>query len=199
MGQTLERLTSAARAAFPDHEIKFLRDHDACKAALDWLAAGQFPSLEAAWQVCQRGDWMLWLLYETNALDDATWRHLAVDFAEQVRHLMADERSVNALDVARRYADGQATREELAAARAAARAAAGAAAWAAARAAAWAAAWDAARAAAWDAARAAAWAAAGAAAGAKQADLIRARVPHAPTIAANIHAAAGSRSNPTPT
>jgi hypothetical protein len=75
-----------------------------------------------------------------------------------------DERSWAAVTAARRFADGEISREELAAAWAAAGAAAGAAArdaaWAAARAAAWAAAWDAARA----AARDAAWAAAGAAA-----------------------------------
>jgi hypothetical protein len=159
----------------PKHEVEFLTAHGACAEALDWLAAGQFPSLDAAWQACEREDWMLWLLHEASALDDATWRHLAVDFAEQVKHLMTDERSLNALAVARRFADGQATRQELAAARDAAWAAAGAAARAAARDAAWDAAWAAAWAAAWDAARDAA--------GAAQADLIRARVPHAPMIA----------------
>ena len=194
-----------SKLELPRHEAKFLAEHSACGKAQAWLADGQYPSLEAAWQVCERGDWMLWLLQGTNALDAATWRHLAVDFAEQVRHLMTDERSRAALDVARRFADGQATREELAAAwaaaRAAARDAAGEAAWEAARAAArdaaraaaWAAAWDAAWAAAWAAAEAAArdvardvaWDAAWDAAEAKQANLIRARVPHAPTIAAN--------------
>ena len=62
---------------------------------------------------------------------------------------MTDERSLNALDVAERYADGLANNEELDAAWDAARAAA----WDAVRAAAWDAAWDAARAAARDAAR----------------------------------------------
>ena len=57
---------------------------------------------------------------------------------------MTDERSLNALDVAERYADGLANNEELDAAWDAARAAA----WDAARDAAWDAAWDAARAAA---------------------------------------------------
>jgi len=83
-----------------------------------------------------------------------------------------DNRPRKAIEIARRFANGEATKNELAAARAAAWAAAGAAAWAAARAAAWdaaeaaawAAAWDAAGAAAWAAAGAAAWAAAGAAA-----------------------------------
>ena len=119
-------------------------------------------------------------ILDSNGLDDALWCLLAVDgqdriirlyavwCANQVRHLMTDSRSVNALVVAEKYANGLANEEELAAARDAARAAAwdGDAAWGAARAAAWgaarAAAWDgdAARDAAWDAARDAALAAA---------------------------------------
>ena len=109
----------------------------------------------------------------SNGLDDALWccraepqyakewRLYAVWCARQVQHLMTDPRSLAALDVAERYANGKATADDLAAAWAAAwdaaRAAARAAEWAAAWAAAGAAAWDAARAAAraaeWDAAR----------------------------------------------
>ena len=87
--------------------------------------------------------------------NDRIARLYACDCAERVLHIADDERCNNAVEVARRYASGEATRKELAAA------------WEAARAAAWdaagAAAWDArsaARDAAWDAARAA-WAAAG--------------------------------------
>ena len=114
---------------------------------------------------------------DSNGLDDALWcmrampehdRHwrlYAVWCARQVQHLMADRRSIAALDVAERHARGDATDAELAAARAAAGAAAWAAGWDAAAAAAWAAgdAGDAALDAAWaagDAARAAAGAAA---------------------------------------
>ena len=125
-------------------------------------------------------------ILESNGLDDALWslrcvegrdreiRLFAVWCARQVQHMMTDPRSVAALDVAERFAQGLATAEELDAAQAAAldalaaasdalaaasdaRAAALAAARAAARAAAWAA-----RDAAWaasDAAWAAAWAA----------------------------------------
>ena len=86
---------------------------------------------------------------------DSLKRHFAVDCADRMKHLMTDERSINALSVARRHAMGQATDEELAAARDAARAtsldASLDAAWAASLDAAWAAAWAAAR----DAARAA--------------------------------------------
>lgn len=103
---------------------------------------------------------------DSNGLDDTFWcfravegcnkemRLYAVWCAKQVQHLMKDPRSIDALDVAERFANGTASNEELAAA--------GAAAWDAARAAAWTAR-DAARAAVGTAAWAAAWAAAGAA------------------------------------
>jgi len=80
---------------------------------------------------------------------DNLWRLYAVWCARQVQHLMTDQRSIDALDVAERHANGLATDSELAAA--------GAVAWAAR--AAWDAAWRAARA----AAEAASWADAGAA------------------------------------
>ena len=99
-----------------------------------------------------------------------TARLFAADCAEHVEHLYTLDtpwQPAQTIEVARRYAEGLATQDELAAAGAAAWAAAGDAAWAAAgdaaRAAAWAAAGDAARAAAWAAAGDTAWAAAGAA------------------------------------
>lgn len=110
-------------------------------------------------------------ILESNGLEDALWALRAVDgydreirlyavwCARQVQHLMTDQRSLDALDVAEKYANGDATDEELQAARAAAVDAAKAAGWDAARAAR-AAGW-AAREAAWTAARAAAWEAAG--------------------------------------
>ena len=51
--------------------------------------------------------------FDMTNLDDATLQRLAVAFAEQVAHLLTDERSLNALAVARRYVEGQATDEEL--------------------------------------------------------------------------------------
>jgi hypothetical protein len=107
------------------------------------------------------------------------WRLYAVWCARQVQHLMTDQRSIAALDVAERHAKGEATDDELNTAWAAAwdtaGDAAGAAAWAA-RAAAGAAgaAGAAARAAAWAAGDAgdAAWAA-GDAAGAAQSQAFR--------------------------
>ena len=92
-------------------------------------------------------------IIDSNGLDDAIWclravegydreiRLFAVWCARQVQHLMKDQRSIDALDVAERFANGQATKEELAVAKAAAWKAAWSAAWKAA----WATAWKAAR------------------------------------------------------
>ena len=118
-------------------------------------------------------------ILESNGLDDALWclravdgheremRLFAVECARSVQHLMTDKRSINAPDVAERFANGLATQAELAASWAAA----GAAAWAAAGAASWAATWAAAGAATGAAAGAATGAATGAAARDAQANL----------------------------
>ena len=119
-------------------------------------------------------------ILDSNGLSDALWclralegydreiRLYAVWCVRQVQHLLTDKRSLDALDVAERYANGDATDAELTAAASAARAAARDAAWEAIRdtadvageAAAWAAgaaAWSSATWAAWEAAEAAAW------------------------------------------
>ena len=81
------------------------------------------------------------------------WRLFAIWCARRVQHFMADPRSIAAIDVAERYAHGEASDGELYAARAAAWAAARDAAWGTTRDAAWDAAWAAAQGAAWAAAR----------------------------------------------
>lgn len=102
-------------------------------------------------------------ILESNGISDAIWALRAIDdypeirlFAvrcvRQIQHLLIDIRLLDALDVTELYAVGEATDEDLAAARAAAWDAAGAAALDVARDAAWAAAGDAAGDAAWDAA-----------------------------------------------
>jgi hypothetical protein len=104
------------------------------------------------------------LIRRLDTWNERTARLFACDCAEHILDALedrypSDPRSRNAIAVARRFANGQATQDELYAAGAAA----GTAARAAARAAAWDAAWAAARDAARDAAWAAAWAAARAA------------------------------------
>ena len=167
--------------------FRLLRKHDAC--------VERYKVLRDALR--GRGDnepITLIEILDSNGLDDALWALCAVPeeqtaerdrltrlFAcwcvRQVWHLLTDERSRHAVEVAERYVAGNATDVELAAARdaawaaaRAANAAARAAARYAARAAAWGAAWAAARA----AADAAAWGAARAAARAAQAIKFRA-------------------------
>lgn len=114
----------------------------------------------------------LWVILNTEFVSDKLMRLFSVWCARQVQHLMTDARSIVALDVAEKFANGLATKDELFAASAAASAAAldaaWDAAWYAARYAARDAAWAAARAAARYAARDAVWAAASAAARAAQ-------------------------------
>ena len=135
------------------------------------------------------------LIRKLETWNERTARLYAGDCAERVLHIYEkrypdDKRPREAIETARRYAEGKATEKELAAAWAAASAAARDAAsdaasaaardaaWDAASAAAWAAAsdaaWDAASDAAWDAARDAAWDAASAAAWAAASDAARA-------------------------
>ena len=101
------------------------------------------PDLETAWRTCKRSDWMIWLLDKLGFKDDRAYRLYACRCVRDtpladgrtVWDLLTDPRSRNAVEVAERFANGQASQEELDAA------------------------WDAAWAAAWDA-RDAAWAAA---------------------------------------
>jgi hypothetical protein len=122
---------------------------DACADAREW--AREYPSLQAAWDACQKPEWMMWALNKLRFNDDkklrafACWcvRETPIPDGRKVWDLLTDDRSRRAVEVAERFIRDEATAEELAAARDAA--------WDAAR--------DAARDAAWDAARDAAWAA----------------------------------------
>jgi hypothetical protein len=92
---------------------------DACQSAKEW--AGDMP-IEEVVSTCHRGDWLLWLAKKVDV--DLRLRTLAKGHcANTVRHLMKDDQSINAVDVAIAFGEGRATREELDAAAAAAYAA----------------------------------------------------------------------------
>lgn len=98
---------------------------------IDILKDERIPAKDRIWAATCKG-----------VLDDKTLRLFACKCVREVWHLLTDERSRKAVEVAERYAVGDATDEELDAAMAAAWDAAIAAAWAAAIAAAWDEAWD---------------------------------------------------------
>jgi hypothetical protein len=134
----------------------------ACDSAVKWAGDMDFAT---AWQTCERGDWMLWLIKEANLCDLRTFTLAKAKCAETVRHLMRDQRSLDALQAAFDFAEGKINEKQLAVA--AARSAwSAAAAWSAAEA------WSAAAAAAaWSAAAAEAAAAARSAAAARKNNL----------------------------
>jgi hypothetical protein len=101
---------------------EFCDKHDACRDGRAGALA-HCKDMNEVWQTA-RPNWLIWIATREGVLTDVELRRFAVWSARQVQHLMTDERSVNALDVAERYADGAATDEELAAAAYAARAAA---------------------------------------------------------------------------
>ena len=98
--------------------VALLQSLSASNSVVEW--ASQFESLEKAWFKCEESDWMIWLLQHLNVdITDQEWRLLACDFAEDslqyVNEEHAETRAVceGVIEVARRFAFGDATQEEL--------------------------------------------------------------------------------------
>ena len=102
---------------------QYLKSVNACGSAVEW--AGN-KTIEEVVATCHRGDWLLWLAQKCDiGLQPLT---LAKGHcANIIRHLMKDQRSIKAVDVAIAFGEGKATREELDAANAASAVAAAAA------------------------------------------------------------------------
>ena len=142
---------------------EFCRIHHVCREGSEWALAN-CKDMQQVWSMA-RPDWLVWIATRRGVLTDSELRRFAIFSARSVEHLLTDERSRHAIDVAERFLNGEASaaQVEAAAAGAAPLDASRAAAWAARAAAAmaadaaWATAWAAARAAAAMAADAAAW------------------------------------------
>jgi hypothetical protein len=68
---------------------------------------------DAEWATCTDPTPMLGFLRQSGKLSKRKWRLFGVACCHRIRHLLADERSRRALGVAERYADGDATDDEL--------------------------------------------------------------------------------------
>ena len=99
---------------------QLLIELNACEGAQEWAAE---KSIEEAVSTCQRGDWMLWLAKKVN-VGVRPLTHAKGKCANTVRHLMKDERSINAVDAAIDFGNGVINEDELAAYAAAASASA---------------------------------------------------------------------------
>ncbi len=80
-----------------------LKNLDACSEGVEYVG-NQSPI--DAWNNCDRGDWMLWISDERK-IDLKVLTKAKVECAKLVEHLMADERSINAMRVAERFAYGE--------------------------------------------------------------------------------------------
>jgi len=141
-----------------------------CKATKACSDGAEFATKHATmrdvWDACQRVDWLVWMLDAIDAPQDEkacrlfmVWcaRNTPMSDGRTTGALLSDPRSLAALDVAERFANGNATQEELSVARSAAESVAAAAAWSVAGSVAWSVAWSDAWSAAESAAAAAAW------------------------------------------
>jgi hypothetical protein len=88
---------------------QYLTNINACSPALEWVGD---RDLSTAWAQCQRGDWMLWIASRAG-VDLRTMTRAKVECAKLVEHLLTDPRSIEALHVAERFADGDATKDDL--------------------------------------------------------------------------------------
>jgi hypothetical protein len=137
-----------------------LRRINACDEAIEWCSTQ--PSRQAAWDACTNPDWILFALDKSGSLGPSECRLLACAFARTALPYAGMTREVceRTITVAERHARGEATDEELSAARSEAQSAARSAAWSAAWSADESAAESAARSAARSSARSSAWSAA---------------------------------------
>jgi hypothetical protein len=101
---------------------QFCDKHNACEEGRDWALAN-CESMFDAWDKLPP-KWLVWVATRRGVLSDKELRLFAVHCARSVEHLLTDQRSKDAIAVAERFSNGEATDQELAAAYAAAYAAA---------------------------------------------------------------------------
>lgn len=107
---------------------EFCRKFEACTAGMRF--ALKFKTMRECYGALLKGEagdksaeWAIWTATRVGVMSDRDLRLFAVRCARRAPHLMKDQRSIAALDVAERYANGEASKGELSAAYAAARAA----------------------------------------------------------------------------
>jgi len=88
--------------------------HGACRRGQKW-ALDNCLSMQECWKKLP-AEWLLWVATRSGVLTDKELRLFAVFCCREIWHLLTDERSRKAVETAERYANGQATAEELAAA-----------------------------------------------------------------------------------
>ena len=108
---------------------EFLKQHSACIEGARWALSisGDMSDVWDAMIEQGKHNWLIWTATRPGVFSDSTLRKLACRFVREtplhdgrtVWDLLTDERSRKAVEVAELYADGKATAQELADARAA--------------------------------------------------------------------------------
>ena len=88
----------------------FLKKHDACE---DGYIFAKDLTLEQFLDTCPRGDWILWLFAKINPESLKELSLAKGHCANTVRHLMKDDRSVEAVDAAIKFGEGKISKKEL--------------------------------------------------------------------------------------
>jgi len=96
----------------------YLTKFKACVEGYDW-AVESCTNMQEVWNTC-KPEWIIWLVTETDCCTERDQREFGLAAAQQVEHLITDQRSKDALKVKRRWLDGVATDEELETAKSAA-------------------------------------------------------------------------------
>jgi hypothetical protein len=98
---------------------EFCDRHNACMIGRKWALSTGCSTMTELWRRADmRINWRVWIATRPGVLNDTMLRLFACQCVRQVWHLVEDERSRRAVDVAVWYAVGTATKSELADARA---------------------------------------------------------------------------------
>ena len=82
----------------------------ACDEAAEWASGKTWKKV---YSTCHRGDWLLWLFKRTNPKNIKELTLAKGHCANTVRHLMNDQRSIDAVDAAISFGEGRITEKEL--------------------------------------------------------------------------------------
>lgn len=93
---------------------QFCDNHFACSLGKDW-AIVHCSSMTDAWDKL-RPEWLVWVATRSGVLNDKELRLFAVFCMKQISHLLTDNRSFKAIEVAEKFAIGLVSKRELASA-----------------------------------------------------------------------------------